>query len=115
MGEISAIDGGVDRAPAGASGDRRFDLNRNSLSRLGFAGVGLRRLAPRRYLGMLVVATRLGSGRARAALSFILFLVIWLLLSVPDAFGATVTRSSSFTYDAASGLLLTETVEPGDA
>ncbi len=64
---------------------------------------------------MLVMATRLGSGRARAALTFITFLVIWLLLSIPDAFAATVTRQSAFTYDATSGLLLTETVEPGDA
>lgn len=63
---------------------------------------------------MLLVATRLGSGRARAALTFIIFLVIWLLLSIPDAFAATATRQSAFTYDATSGLLLTETVEPND-
>ena len=59
------------------------------------------------------MATRLGSGKARAALTFILFLAIWLLLSIPDAFAATVTRASSFTYGT-DGLLLTETVEPGD-
>ena len=63
---------------------------------------------------MLVMATRLGSGRARATLTLIIFLAVWLLLSIPDAFAATVTRASSFTYDSASGLLLTETVEPSD-
>ncbi len=76
---------------------------------------GRRRFEPRRALGMLIVSQQLGSKRARAALTFILFLAIWLLLSIPDAFAATGVRKSSFTYDSASGLLLTETVEPDDA
>lgn len=105
MGEMSAIDrraGGAaarERTGRPAHGSRRFDL---------------RVLDPRRHLAMLLMATRLGSGRARAALTFIIFLAVWLLLSIPDAFAATVTRQSAFTYDAASGLLLTETVEPND-
>ena len=74
-----------------------------------------RALDPRRLLGMLLLATRLGSAKARAALTFLLFLAVWLLLSIPDAIAATGTRASSFTYDPTSGLLLTETVEPNDA
>jgi YD repeat-containing protein len=69
----------------------------------------------RRTLGMLLVSQQLGSKRARAIVTLIVFLAIWLLLSIPDAFAATVTRQSSFTYDSASGLLLTQTVEPNDS
>jgi hypothetical protein len=71
-----------------------------------------RGFSPRRTLQMLLVSTQLGSGRARAALTLLLFLAIWLLLSIPDAFAASLTRKSAFTYSAADGLLLTETVEP---
>ncbi|MEZ5892445.1 MAG: RHS repeat-associated core domain-containing protein [Parvularculaceae bacterium] len=48
-------------------------------------------------------------------MTLILFLLIWGALSIPDAFAATVTRQSSFTYDSVSGLLLSETVEPNDS
>ena len=74
-----------------------------------------KRSSPFQYLRMLLAATQLGSVKARAALTLILFLVIWLLLSIPDAFAASSqTRTSSFEYDPGSGLLDMERVEPGD-
>jgi len=36
-------------------------------------------------------------------------------LSMPQAQAATATRSSSFTYDPLSGLLIKEVIEPGNA
>jgi RHS repeat-associated protein len=95
--------------PASPSAERRVERRRSGLSRRGCGGADLRR-----SLAMLVMATRLGSGRARAALTVIIFLAVWLLLSLPDAFAATATRASSFSYDA-DGLLVSETVEPNDA
>lgn len=68
------------------------------------------------YFRMLLVATQFGSLKARSALTLILFLLIWLLLSIPDAFASTSgTRVSSFTYNVTTGLLETEKIEPGDA
>ena len=72
--------------------------------------------SPLRYFRMLLVATQLGSIKARAALTLILFLLIWLLLSIPDAFASSSgVRVSGFTYNmSTNGLLATEVVEPGD-
>lgn len=88
-GAVGMGEGSLLRGAAGSGGEasrapasRRSHFSAPSLKRPGF-----RAFAPLRHLGMLVVSTRLGSGKARAALTFILFLVIWLLLSIPDAFG----------------------------
>ena len=69
----------------------------------------------RKLLLPLIFLAKTGSVWARSVLTLGLFLLIWGLLSIPDAFGASVTRASSFTYDSASGLILTETVEPNDS
>ena len=114
MGQITDRADDQSRVPgfnAGTDHPARSGITDPSAARLARG----RRFDPRRTLQMLLVSTQLGSGRARAALTLLLFLAIWFLLSIPDAFAATQTRKSSFTYNATDGLLLTETVEPDDA
>ena len=50
---------------------------------------------PRRLLIMLMMATRCGSARARAALTFIIFLAVWLLTVVLSLSGAACGRFSA--------------------
>lgn len=52
-----------------------------------------------------------GERRQTSLLPYLL-LPLWLAVFLSNAFAATQTRTSSFTYDNVTGLLLTETVEP---
>ena len=103
------------------AGARREQVGRMEETGAGARSAGAKRRGarpgfdPRRLFGMLLMSARLGSARARAIVTLVLFLAIWLLLSIPDAFAASLTRQSSFTYDSASGLLLTEKIEPNDS
>jgi len=91
---------------------RQWSIQRKSGSHASRAASGF---SPLRFVRMLLAAAGLGSVKARTAITFILFVLIWLLLSIPDAFAASSgTRVSGFTYFSSNGLLRTETVEPGD-
>ena len=68
----------------------------------------------RRRVHVFALQLFFGSVVARIILTAVMALVIWGLLMIPEAFGATITRDSSFAYDPSTGLLTKEIVEPGD-
>ncbi len=68
----------------------------------------------RRFLTLYILQLRMGSLSARLIFTAVTAFVFWALLSVPDAFSASVTRTTSFAYDPATGLLVSETIEPSD-